>query len=120
MNRVRVTYAWKIRCGIIELSSSTLRMGGRESGGFGLFGRPHYFSTCVLGSEDPVVPGTHGGRRALSPARLGLGWLLVQVATLFSVILVLLTQHLEEHAAEGLRSFQLSFVPDVASGFSAS
>lgn len=43
-----------------------------------------------------------------------------------SVILVLLTHHLEEHAAEGLvgsglRSFQkLSFVPDVASGFSAS
>lgn len=72
--------------GLLGLALGTLRMGGRESVEFGLIGRLYCFSTCMLDREDPAVTGTHGGRRALSPARLELGWLLVQVATLFSLL----------------------------------
>lgn len=84
------------------------------------------WTPCTLDREDPAVTGTHCGLGALSPAGSELGWLLLQAATRFSVNSVLLTHHLEAHAAEGLvasglGSFQkLSPVPHVASGFSAS
>lgn len=68
-------------------------MGGRESMAFGPLGRLEptplvqlhqvLFSTYMLGSGDLLVTGTHCGLSALSPVRLGSGWLLVQATTLF-------------------------------------